>query len=1052
MAGYHTLEPGEILGARYRIEEQVGQGGMAAVYRATQPSLERNVAIKVIHADLAHKPEFLKRFHQEAQRLATLRHPNVVHVYDFAAEEALCYMVMEYLPGDTLALKLFQHTRRGAQLPLAHCLQTALAVGGGLRYAHQRGLVHRDIKPANVLFDGQGTAVLTDFGIARLLQADVGMTAPEVLVGTPSHVAPELVRGDRGDVRADIYSFGVLLFEMLTGRLPFETDNALAMVSHHLETPPPRPGTLRAELPARLDEIVLRALAKHPELRYQTMDDVLHELEDLDRPVARAALTLPEMAAATPLLPLLSVPPPNNLPAQLTSFVGRQRTVAEIAAMLRSPAQRLVTLSGPGGVGKTRLSLQVAQALLADFPDGVFFVPLAAVGDAAQVAPAIVHALGLLEESGTDRPVDQLRAYLRERRVLLVLDNFEQVLAAAPQLTELSAAAPDLSLLVTSREVLHVYGEQAYPVPPLDLPELDLPPTVSRLGDYAALALFEARAQAVDPAFRLTPENIDDVARICRVLDGLPLAIELAAARIQLLSPAALLARLAGAPGTTGALKVLRGRARDLPARQQTLRGAIDWSYDLLDASEKQLFMRLGVFVGARSLPAIEAVCDIDGDLAAEPLEGLASLVDKSLLRQREGVDREPAFFMLTTIQEYALERLTLDGNLPLLRRRHAYFFANLAETAEQRLQGAEQEAWLDLLEQQHGNLRAALAWALESGDGEVGCRLCAALWRFWRLRGHIGEGRERTTAVLARAGGVRQTRAYARAVLAAGHLAYLQSDFQAAGPLYAEAQALLTALGDGGLVGQVRHNIGMLAFKQGDYEQARRLYGESLVALEKAGDPAGVASVLNSQGNLAWLTGDFRAARHYYGRSSEQWRALGNKHNAAMVANNLGAVAMTTGDFQAAREIFLDCLAIHRELRNQNGVALALSNLAEIALEQGDLRRAHSCLAEALTIQRELARKERIAILLEGFGRLAVRQDQARRAALLYGAAERLREEIQAPQPEIVAALHAPDLAAARAALGGDPFAATVAQGRRLNIAAAMALALEETETRGRR
>jgi predicted ATPase/Tfp pilus assembly protein PilF len=687
----------------------------------------------------------------------------------------------------------------------------------------------------------------------------------------------------------------------------------------------------------------------------------------------------------------------------------------------------------------------VAQTLLGDYADGVFFVPLAAVADPNRVIPAIALALDLADETGAGRPVAQLRAHLRERRILLVLDNFEQVVAAAPELTGLMSAAPGLSLLVTSREVLRVYGEQEYPVPPLPLPVADQTPTVTDAAAYAALALFESRAQAVDPPFRLTPENVGDVARICRLLDGLPLAIELAAARVKLLSPAALLARLGGDPGSTGTLKVLRGRARDLPPRQQTLRGAIDWSFALLDPAEKQLFTRLGVFVGARTVAAVEAVCDLDGDLSIDALEGLASLVDKSLLRQREGADGEPAFYMLTTIHEYCQERLVAGGELPLLRRRHAYFFANLVETAEPRLQGGEQPLWLDVLELNHDNIRAALSWALESGDSELGCRFSAALWRFWRVRGYIREGRERTAAVLARAGGIKNTRAFARAVLAAGHLAYLQSDFQAAAPLYAEAHERLTLLGEEALVGQVLHNIGLLAFKQGDVDEARRYYEQSLEALHRAADEVNIASVLNSLGNLAWLARDFRAARHYYGLSSERWRALGNKQNTAMVANNLGAVAMTTGDYQSAAQIFTDCLLIHRELRNQNGVALALSNLSEIALEQREYERARAYLAEALIIQRELARKERIAILLEGFGRLAARQAQARRAALLFGAAEQLREVIRAPRPEIVAAQVEPDLAHARSLLGEGPFAAALAQGRRLDQAAAVALALEE-------
>src|SRR5215212_250291 len=444
-------------------------------------------------------------------------------------------------------------------------------------------------------------------------------------------------------------------------------------------------------------------------------------LKDLSRAERIFQLTAPGLQSQFPPLRTLESYP-NNLPAQPTPLIGREREVEEIRERLRSTEVRLLTLTGPGGTGKTRVGVQAAAELLEDFEDGVFFVALAAIANPALVAPTIARTLGLTE-SGAQPPEELLKGFLRDRQTLLVLDNFEQVLESAPLLDELLSSAPGLTILATSRAPLKLYGEHEFPVPPLSLPDPGSLPPVEHLIQYEAVKLFVDRAKAVRPDFSVTEENASAMAEICARLDGLPLAIELAAARIKLLPPQALLSRLGNR------LKLLTGGARNLPERQRTLRSAIEWSYELLDEGEKLLFGRLGVFSGGAALEAIEAVCDAQGDIRVDVFDGVSSLLDESLLRQEEGLDGEPRFTMLETIHEYASEKLEEDGEAEELRRLHAEYFLALAEEAEPGLKGPEQELWFARLEPEHNNMRAALSWAIERGEGELGLRLAGALW-----------------------------------------------------------------------------------------------------------------------------------------------------------------------------------------------------------------------------------------------------------------------------------------------------------------------------------
>src|SRR5215216_6020701 len=460
--------------------------------------------------------------------------------------------------------------------------------------------------------------------------------------------------------------------------------------------------SLRASLSAATHEMVRDQLSEEVSL----WDLGEQRLKDLFKPERVFQLIAPGLLSEFPPLRTLEAKL-NNLPLQPTPLVGRVREVEEVAERLRSDQVRLLTLTGPGGTGKTRLALQAGADLLDEFEDGVFFVALAAITDRALVAPTVARTLGLTERRNQP-PEELLKGFLRDRQTLLLLDNFEQVLESAPLLDELLSAAPSLKILATSRTPLRLYGEHEFPVPPLSLPDPSSLATLESLTQYGAVRLFVERAKAVKPDFSLTQANAPAVTEICARLDGLPLAIELAAARIKLLPPQAMLSRLGSR------LKLLTGGARDLPRRQRTLRATIEWSYELLDEGEKTLFARLAVFSGGSNLEGIEAVCDPQGDLPSDALEGVSSLLDKSLLRQEEGQGAEPRLMMLETIREFALEKFEESDDTETIKRAHAEYFLALAEHAEPKLWGQEDAAWLDRLEREHDNMRAALSRALE--------------------------------------------------------------------------------------------------------------------------------------------------------------------------------------------------------------------------------------------------------------------------------------------------------------------------------------------------
>jgi predicted ATPase/class 3 adenylate cyclase/DNA-binding CsgD family transcriptional regulator len=703
----------------------------------------------------------------------------------------------------------------------------------------------------------------------------------------------------------------------------------------------------------------------------------MHRLRDLSRPEQILQLLVPGLPADFPPLNTLDRRP-HNLPTHTTAVIGREWEISNIWALLSRGDVRLMTLTGPGGAGKTRLALQAAADLLDQFDDGVYHVELSPISDAGLVPQAIAHALGL-KETGKRAIEDILKEYLADRQILLVLDNFEQVLNAALPVGQLLSATSRLKILVTSRIALRLYGEHEFSVPPLTLPDREHLPPTERLGYYESIRLFSERAQATRSDFAITEANAAAVVEICHQLDGLPLAIELAAARSKLFSPAALLERL------KRPLALLTGGARDLPARQQTLRATIDWSYELLPADARTLLLRMAVFVDGCTLEAIEAICGKDGwlDRAAGVEENVERLLDHSLLRQAVGGDGEPRLAMLETIRQYAADRLTADEELQAVHMRHADYYLTLAERADSLLLGPEQGLWLARLETEHENLHAALEWYRAIAP-ECCLRLACALWRFWEMHSHLNEGRSWLGALL-QLPEMARTPLRARALHGAGVLAYLQGDYQQSGLYLQEGLELSRALRDDQGVASILGALGLVAWFQGEHAAARTQLETSVALFRDVRYTWGTADALHWLGHVVLDQGDVAAARGLFEEALTLFRVTGDKRNIALPLKDFGLIASQQGDHAAAWSLYEESLALSRVVEDVWHVAETLQRLADLARLQGDYERAVTRGQENLELWRRLGNKGGIAETLNLLGELARLGGDSRQATAYF-------------------------------------------------------------------
>jgi non-specific serine/threonine protein kinase len=999
-------------GRGFILRERLGVGGFGVVYRAYQPDLDREVAVKVIHPAISSDPAFREVFETEARVIARLEHPHIVPLYSYGQDDDGAWLVMRLLRGGSLADAL----ARGPWRPetTARLLEQ---VAGALGVAHRHGVVHRDIKPDNILLGSDGSAFLADFGIAF----DTFTSEPGDAQGpaSPTYMAPEQVRGEPVSEATDVYSLGLVLFEALTGHLPWAGDPLPQILRRQLSEPLPDLTQMRPDLPVELGGVLRRATVKSPKQRCS--------LEELTE--SFAAATASGEGVAGPSSPCVPEPP--------GSVVGRDTEVGELLVLLE--ANRVVTLTGVGGVGKSTLGFEVARRLADRFADGVLVARLGTVIDRQRVGDAVAGAIGVTSHPREDAVI-RIRAALRSKETLVVVDGCEQVVGAVAGLVEeILPKAPGVRFLVTSRERLDIPAEAVFSVSPLGVPPASVT-EADRLTGFPAVRLFVDRAGAARRGFTLTARNAAVVGGICRHLDGIPLAIELAAARLRVLTPHQISDRL------TDRFSLLTGGARTAVPQQRTLQAAIDWSHQLLDASEKELFRRLSVFLGGCTLEAAEQVCAGNGIDAADMLDLICALVDKSLLTTTEAAG-DVRYGMLETIHEYASQRLHDRRDGEGWRRRHADYYARLAETGCEmiasrdsdhraagvlRLEPSDSDwaSWLDRLSEEHDNLRVALRYGLSAGAAPLAGRIGAAAWTFWKIRGHIAEGRDWLERILEGSDGL-EPAVLTEVLIGAAELAVDQGDMRAgqgyldralalvsthsdaryvatitaklaslphkAGDLRAavalkqEALAAARAAGDDWILGGVLSDLALLLEDLGDHRRAALLAEEAVELARRSANPYLIADATLSAGEIALNREDFEAARRLFEDASSHAETVGFGVIGAWALAYQGKLALATGVPQQARSLLERSLENFKELDYPIGASWALCHLGRALQAEHDFVAARGHLEQALELAQEYVRPD-APIALQALGILAADVGDNERGVVLLGAAEGLR------------------------------------------------------------
>jgi predicted ATPase/predicted Ser/Thr protein kinase len=981
---------GKLIHNRYQIDTLIGKGGMGEVYRGHDMLLKRDVAIKVLSGpDLSNQS--YARLLREAQSAAQLNHPNIVSIYDAGEFEGTPFIVMEHVDGESL--------RSIQNLDEQRIISISQQICAALEHAHAKGIIHRDIKPENVLVTVEESVKLMDFGIAR--STDTRLTATGSFVGTIFYLAPEVALGCEIDERADLYALGVMLYELTTGQLPFTGDDIMAIIPQHIHASPTPPRELRSDISPQLETIILKLLAKNPDKRFHTANEVAEALEST---VLRDKVSI-------------ETTPYHNLPLQLTRFIGRGREMDEIKDLLST--SRLVTLTGAGGCGKSRLAIEISKEIIGTYPDGIWLVELAPIGDAELVQQVVATALGVRESD--NQPLQAaLLNFLQDKQLLLILDNCEHIIDACAHLIDnLLQSTPEIQILVSSREALGIMGESVYRVPSLSLPDPDPDIELDEVLRSEAVQLFVDCAAVVLPGFSLTENNAPFIVQVCRRLDGIPLAIELAAARSKMLTVEQIASRL------DDRFRLFTGGSRTALPRQQTLRALIDWSYDLLSQAERSLLRQLSVFSGGWSLEAAEEICfgeEKDSDLSGNILEFLTHLVDKSLVSVNRRQGEEARYSFLETIRQYAREKLLESGLGESVRNRHLDLFLDLAISCEPQLRGSNQLETLNKLSIDHENFRAALGWAFEQQEVEKTYRLATALTGFWISHGHLGEGRKWFEQVLAE-GAPPSLDLHAKALNAAGALAFAQGDseqaqeffeqsvtlqrelndkaglaksinnlaavalnrgdYARAQSLFEESHTLYSELGNNLGISTTTANLGMIALQQGDYVRATSFFEESLTLAREIGDLHTIASLLHNLGRIAASKDEYRRATELFEESVGLWRELNDKNNLAYSILNLGRVAMFQGRYSHAHELFQETLQLHEELENKSGFALAHANLGILTFYEADFKRSVTHLDESLTRYRNLEDKWGTAITLDMLATVAIHQNDPQQAEL---------------------------------------------------------------------
>ena len=962
--------------SHYKIVSHIASGGMGEVYLAEDQNLRRKVALKVLSGQLLADSDQIRRFRREANAVSALNHPNILTIFEFDSANGINLLVTEFVEGETLRERI----RRG-RLTVPEAMGIAVQIATALEAAHGAEIIHRDIKPENIMIRADGFVKVLDFGLAKLNKTGPPdedaetllqvLSRPGMIMGTAKYMSPEQARAQQIDQRSDIFSLGVVLYEMLTGEPPFTGETTADVIVSILQNEAPRLRVMNADVLEELESIVKKALSKDAADRYQKAAELLVELKGIQKKLDRD-----ETLGDSEQTPISNGPSDSGGEISLDSFlddrdalIGRNSEIADVIALLRRNDVQLVTLTGIGGTGKTRLARAVTKMLGREFVGGSAFVELSCFRDPDLVISAIAQSLGIPEVGGSD-VLETIRSEMREKPVLLVLDNLEQVIASATKIAELISGLPGSKILATSRELLHLSMEVEYAVPPLGVPSVTDGSIADDLRRSESVILFEKRARKANSDFVITDQNAFEVAEICSRLDGLPLAIELAAARAKLLSPSEILAKL------DDRFSLLTGGAKDLPDRQRTVRGAIEWSYDLLSDEEKDIFRRLSVFAGGFTPTSAESVLinagfssplperretggSSSGDRSILILDLITSLSDKSLIVPRGRHNGELRFGFLNTVREYGAAALSETDHSPTMQRCHSEYFLELAETAEPHLKGADSAVWLRRLETDHENIRAALRWSIDNAP-DIAARIAAAIRNLWTIHGRLHEGSRWSAEILSR---------------------------------------------DPDIPDQVRWKIltgyGNLSQFLGDVETAHRIYEESLAVSNRTGDKIQISQSLRGLAALAYMRSEFEPAKALIEKAVALSRESNDEFGLAASLARLADIANAEDDFTTAATLSAESLRIYRELEYKEGISSKLNNLGAAEFALGNFEESRKCFDEALTVAIELGEKINTRLIFDGFGALAAQEGNFRLAAQFSGVAETLGASIgYAPEP----------------------------------------------------
>ncbi len=953
------------LADRYHIERELGAGGMATVYLAHDRKHDRHVAVKVLHSELANAlgPE---RFLREITTTAQLRHPNILPLFDSGEAAGLLYYVMPFIDGESLRDRL----NRGGAMRSDEAARILDEVADALSYAHGRGVVHRDIKPENIMLENDH-AIVADFGIAHAVSVgNEKLTTVGLALGTPQYMSPEQGSGDVVDARSDLYALGCVAYELMAGSPPFSGASPMAVMVKHAIEPVPSLQTARVDVTASVAEVVERALAKSPADRYPSIQAWRDALKGALRSGS-------DTAGVKALAPAMYKAPPN--PA--TPLLGREAHVSVALERIRSGA-RVLTISGYGGTGKTRFSIELFRRLEAEYPEGAAFVSLAAVTSAADVLPVIGTTLNVTEAHGRSA-LDALCAVIGSRRTLLVLDNLEQVLDAAGDIAELVARCPALQVVATSRAPLKIAAESEFVLPPLELPAADA--SVEAMRTCASVALFLQRAEKVKVGFALTPENANAIAAICRQLDGLPLALELAAARVRILEPAALLQRL------DHALDLLTSGDRDLPLRQRTLRATISWSYSLLDASEQRLLRRASVFHDGWTLEAMEQVC-YESDDRYRALDELDSLVEKGLVRV---VDTAGRYSLLETIRAFSAEQLHASGEVEALRHAHAQYFQTLAAGIDRGFRDVGQLAALQRARADNANLNAAIQWltacarAEDAESLEHGLTLVGHLNWCWHVGGQHLTAREMVDTLLGITQSSAATRGRGLALLTRTMIGTVTNEWDRS--LASAASALVTgdAIGDAAIGAEAVLYRGYCLLHGGQIEDSRKALDDCIARSSAARCEFVQAGAMTIKGMLLFATGDVDAGMALIEEARVIQRRIDDNEMGGLALSFLAQMTLAKGDQSRAMALYREALLALETIGDKLEIARVHGEMGWTALAAADLVEARAAFQRAVRSYEEVGSAPGTGQALMGLAAVEAAAGNAERALQIAAAAE---------------------------------------------------------------